>query len=205
MLGRFRRQKKVDDAFWREAVVMAAVAERAAPLIELCAETDFIGVTLPYLDSVWNGASAERRADGPDPVRNLKRLLGPEEPDDDTPAYLASAALEGLYAASVMAFRLERVGDPVEVATGIHSALDGVIQFSLDPRPMFVDPRDPPPRGPFEAREYSSCLRDQDTMSGAAFHEAAAAVRARARTDREALREDIRRALAAVRAFDRDW
>jgi hypothetical protein len=205
MLGRFRRQTKVDDAFWREAVVLAAIAERAAPIIELCAEPDFIGATLPQLDSVWRGVSAARRADGPNPLRRLERLLGPEEPDDDTPTYLAVAALEGLYAAAVMAFRLERFGDPIEIGQDIHSALDGVVQFTRDPRPIFVDPRNPPPPGPFEAREYSSCRRDQDDVSGASFNEAAAAVRARARSERETLRGNIRRALAEVRAFERDW
>jgi hypothetical protein len=205
MLGRLRPQRSGDEAFWRDALVMAAVAERAAALIDVCGESGFARRTLPVLDAVWDGVSKARRADGPNPLRSLERLAGPKEPDDDTPAYLALAAVEGLVAAAVMAFRVERYGDPTGVGHNIHGALDGVIHFALDPRPIIVDPRNPLPSGPFEAREYAACLQDQDTATGEPFTAAATGIRARARSGREMLRADIRRALSEVRAFGRDW
>ena len=114
--------------------------------------------------------------------------------------------MEALRAAALMAFGLRRYDlAPIDLGQEIHSALDGVIRFTLDPRPIFVDPRNPPPPGPFEARERAASMRDRETALAMTFEEAVRQIRATSRVQREELRNDVREALREIRAFDRDW
>jgi hypothetical protein len=114
--------------------------------------------------------------------------------------------MEAVHAAALMAFGLRRYDlAPIDLGQEIHSALDGVIRFTLDPRPIIVDPRNPPPPGPFEARERAASIRDRATALALTIEEAARQIRATAHEQRKELRNDVREALREIRAFDRDW
>ena len=175
-------------------------------LVDVCGEHDLVREVQPILDSVWDGVSRGRRPDGRSPIRRLERLGGSEAPDDDQPIYLAHEALEALYAAAIVAFELRRYdSDPVDLGGEIHSALDGVIHFAIDRRPIIIDPRHPPPAGPYEAKEQAACLRDRETASAMTIVEAARQIRARAQDERRALQGQMRESLRDVRAFGRNW
>jgi hypothetical protein len=68
-----------------------------------------------------------------------------------------------------------------------------------------VDPRNPPPPGPFEARERAACSRDMKVATALPQPDAVARIRTMAREQRATLRADVRVALRGVRAFDMEW
>jgi hypothetical protein len=201
----------IGESFLRESAYMAAVAERAMAVIDVCGTADLAAACELMLDAAWEAALTGRTPDGPDQLSRLERLAGmedpdAEEPDDDTPEVLVFAAQGALYAALWMAYRREQYDSPPShVGPDTYSALDGVVRFTRDPRPIFIDPRDPPPPDPFEAREREACARDADVAARLAWAEAAATLRANALEQRPALRDDVRAALRDVRAFGMDW
>lgn len=205
VLRRWSRRRERDEDFWREALVCSALAERTTSLIDVCGEPQVVDEIQPILEAIWDGVSRRRRANGPSPLRRIERIAGPDEPDDDQPIYLVYEAMEALHAAALMAFGLRYDLAPMDLGQGIHSALDGVIRFTLDPRPIIVDPRNPPPPGPFEARERAASMRDREAALAMSIEEAARQIRATAQEQRIELRNDVREALRDVRAFDRDW
>jgi hypothetical protein len=154
VLRRWSRRSERDEGFWREALVYAALAGRTTSLIDVCGEPQVVDEIQPILEAIWDGVSRRRRANGPSPLRRIERIAGPDEPDDDQPIYLVYEAMEALHAAALMAFGLRYDLAPMDLGQGIHSALDGVIRFTLDPRPIIVDPRNPPP--PVRSRQESA-------------------------------------------------
>jgi hypothetical protein len=190
---------------------MTAVAERAMALIDVCDTSERVETFSPMLAAAWQAAEDGRRPTGTDQFRRFTRLTGmddpdSEEPDDDAPAYLIDAALGALYAALWVAFRDDPYDSaPADVGPDTFSALDGVVQFTRDPRPVMVDPRNPPPPGPFEARERAACSRDMKVATALPQPDAVARSRTMAREQRATLRADVRVALRGVRAFDMEW
>lgn len=163
------------------------------------------------LDAVWDAVIRGRAPDGPDQLRRFEQQTrfddaDAEAPDDDTPAYLVDAADELLYAALWTAYRREPFESPPSVVGPVAwSALDGTLRFARDPRPIFIDPRNPPPRDPFEEREFQQCTRDAGFTAAMTTPDAASWLRASAQEQRAALRDDVRAALRAVGAFGLRW
>lgn len=200
-----------DREFWRAAALMAAVAERGMALIEVCGKPRVASDAGAMLDTVWDAVTRGRWPDGPDHLRRFERETrfddpDAEAPDDDTPAYLVDAGQELLYAALWMTYRREPYASPPSVlGPDAWSALDGTVRFARDPRPVLIDPRNPPPPGQFEAREAEAYARDAGLTASMTAADAARWLHRSANGQRDVLRDDIRAALRDVRAFSRTW
>jgi hypothetical protein len=197
----------LDIELWTETIRAAAIAERTMALVMACGSKRMRDVGSASLAAVWTAVEIGALPAGKDPLREIKRLIGRGEPDEDDPTYLAEEALEAVCAVVTMAFRRHPYdGDPSSVGLNIYSELDGVIRFSADPRPRRIDPRDPPPPDRFEAEEMAEQARDSRLLASARSPGVvAASIRDRACERRAILEIRIVEAFREVGAFGRTW
>ena len=200
------RRSPVDAAFWRQTLCAAAIAERSMAIIDTWGNDRMRRKTPPILDAIWDGAALGRRPVGRDPRRMLERLGG-REAESNRAIYAAVEALESLYVAAWMGFKerpYER--DPGDVGAEVFAGLDGIIHFAHDPRPVFIDPRNPPPPGRFEAREEQRVARDRSiALTSATLEELAGRLRDQARRERTALHPEIAEALKGATVYGHEW
>jgi hypothetical protein len=203
-------QRPMDGDLKRNAALMAAVAERGMALIDVCGTAELVQVCGPMIDAAWSGALSGQRPGGPDLLRRLEHLAGMDNPDNEAPEggaeLLAFVGLGTLHAALWIAFRAEHYSSPPShVGRGAWSNLDGTLRSAGGAPSRIIDPRNPPPPDPFEAREQEACARDEAVAASLSPAQATMSLRASAGEQRAILRADTRSALREVRAFGLDW
>jgi hypothetical protein len=95
----------------------------------------------------------------------LEGLREARSPNPNRRAYFVMEALEAVVAAVAEL----RPGDPMggrheDVAAGIFSAFDGLAWQLESSRPRIIDPRNPPPPGPWESEERRMQMEDRELL-----------------------------------------
>jgi len=174
----------------RRALVGVAAAERAFALIELWGKPKNVARAREILDDLWLAAAAPSARAGAELAAHVEKLPDARVTDPTHPHQLA---LEALFnAAWMIAGRRE----PHDLMTPY--LFSGIDAAALDRAgeltgPRIIDPRNPPPPGPYEVEEEQRVQRDErDARAAGSAAEASALLRARAADERADLVERVR-------------
>jgi len=179
-----------------DGLAAVAAAERAFALIERWGKPKNIARARAILDELWEISVAPTPATA---ARLADLVEGLPDAKVNDPEFPHQTALEALFNAARILGGVRHSGDLM--TPDLFSELDALAEEYADgPRIRFVDPRNPPPAGPFEAEEEQRVLRDQREAAVAGPAVSWVAFRTRAEDERR----DLANRLGPLVEFSRD-